>query len=155
MMKSRFCRRIQSTIVFSSLLILSACASTKTGDSVVTAPPAPEDTSRTTIAKGKFIQPPEIQQSEITTTGKSGSSNSQAAPDSSQPPANNHARISKKEASVNIRNAPSAKSRSVAVLKAGQAVDVLEHKDGWARITWQKGSVVKQGWMNKAYLEEN
>jgi uncharacterized protein YgiM (DUF1202 family) len=155
MMKSRFCRKIQSTILFSSLLMLSACASTKTADSVTTAPPVPEETTRTTIAKGKFIQPPEIQQSEIPTTGKSGSSTSQAAPDSTQSTANNHARISRKEASVNIRNAPSAKSRSVAVLKAGQAVDVLEHKDGWAKITWQKGTVVKQGWMNKAYLEEN
>jgi len=157
-MTTRFGSRFRSTILIGSVLTLSACASVNSGDSVksgATIPGKADDTTRTTIQKGKFENPPDIQLSSMNKAAHSGTMASEAAPDTAHPAKASTSRINQKEASVNVRSSPSAKSRSIAVLKAGQAIEILETRDNWIKITWQKGNSTKQGWMNKAFVEGN
>jgi len=156
-MTTRFGSKLQSTILFGTVLLISACASFNSADSgkseATTARKA-DDTTRTTIQKGKFENPPEMQMSRMRTANETAKSTSQSAQDTSNTTRANTARINQKEASVNVRSAPSAKSRSIAVLKAGQTIEVLDTRDNWVKITWQKGNSAKQGWMNKAFVED-
>jgi uncharacterized protein YgiM (DUF1202 family) len=157
-MPTRFGRKIESTILIGSILTLSACASVNTSDSgkkEATIAKKADDTTRTTIQKGKFENPPEMQLSGMNKTDEYANTSSETATYSAHTSKANATRINHKESSVNARSAPSAKSRSIAVLKAGQAIEVLETKDNWVKITWQKGNSAKQGWMNKAFVEGN
>jgi uncharacterized protein YgiM (DUF1202 family) len=157
-MTPRFGNTFQSTILFGTVLLLSACASVNTADSgkseAIVAKKA-DDTTRTTIQKGKFENPPEMQMNSVNNAPDSANTPSETAPYSSHISKAGTTRINRKEASVNVRSTPSAKSRSIAVLKAGQAIEVLETRDNWVKITWQKGNSAKQGWMNKAFVEGN
>jgi uncharacterized protein YgiM (DUF1202 family) len=146
------------TILIGLFLTLSACASVNTSDpgkKETTKAEKADDTTRTTIQKGKFENPPEMQMNSVNNTPDSANTPSETAPYSSHTSKSGTTRINQKEASVNVRSTPSAKSRSVAVLKAGQAIEVLETRDNWVKITWQKGNSAKQGWMNKAFVEVN
>jgi uncharacterized protein YgiM (DUF1202 family) len=155
-MASRFGSKIQLAILIGIVLVMSACASVKTGDSGNSAAVVSnktDDTTRTTIVKGKFENPPEIQQSSPKKVSESDKYVSDSSPNSSRSTKANATRISQKEALVNVRSTPSTKSKSVAVLKAGQPIEVLETRDSWAKITWQQGDAVKMGWTKKAFVE--
>jgi uncharacterized protein YgiM (DUF1202 family) len=158
MMTTRFGSTFQSTILFSTVLLLSACASintTDSGNSGSTVVNKADETTRTTIQKGKFENPPEMQMTSVNNTTEHAITPSETSPYSAHTTKTGTARINQKETSVNVRSTPSAKSRSVAVLKAGQAIEVLETRDNWVKISWQKGNSTKQGWMNKAFVESN
>ena len=156
-MTTRFACKLQSTILFGTVLFISACASFNSADSGKSDPTIARqanDTTSTTIQKGKFENPPEMQMSHMRTANETAKSASASAPDTSHTTEVNTARINQKEASVNVRSAPSAKSRSITILKAGQDIEVLDTKDNWIKITWQKGNSAKQGWINKAFVED-
>ena len=140
-------RRIQSTLLIGSALMLAACASTKTGDAGKAVEPVAGDTTRIIIPKGKFETPPEIQPASIKKASEAATSFADTAQAS--------ARINQKEAFVNVRSAPSPKSKSIAVLKAEQPVEILESKDSWVKIAWQSGNARKLGWVKKVFVEGN
>lgn len=157
-MTTRFGNKMQATLLVASVLMVSACASIKAGDSNksgATVADKADEATRTTIAKGKFETPPEIQLSSVKKSAESANSYSEAVPDTAHPSQLSSSRINQKEASVNVRSTPSAKSRSIAVLTAGQPIEVMETRDSWVRITWLKGDTVKQGWLKKAFVEGN
>jgi len=149
-MITRFNSKIQSTILIGSVLMISACASFKTGEAIAD---KADGTTRTTIGKGTFETPPEIQQSSIKKGIGQNSTTSKAASDTPQASTATVTRINQKEPYVNIRSAPSSKSRSLAVLKGGHSLEVLETRDSWVKISWQKGDAVKQGWLKKRFVE--
>jgi uncharacterized protein YgiM (DUF1202 family) len=158
MVTGRFGRRIQSTVLIGTVLIVSACASFNNNDSATTAGTITNNTdgtTSTTIKKGRFENPPEIQLSSMKKGNGPGDTDSQFSTDTITPAKSNIFRVSLKEKLVNVRTAPSVKSRSIAVLKGGHPVEVLETKGSWVKIQWQKGNTFKQGWMNKAFVEGN
>jgi len=62
-------------------------------------------------------------------------------------------RINPNEPFVNVRTAPSIKSRNIAVIMGGQAFEILETTDAWLKIKWKQGNVEKQGWLKKRFVE--
>jgi uncharacterized protein YgiM (DUF1202 family) len=154
-MTIKLSRRIQMAASIASLLILGACATTAPHEPVKAVAQASEVSTQTTIAKGKFETPPEIHPASMTkmiaeeeTTGKS-------APEQDRSFGKSGTRINSKESQVNVRFAPSTKSAVLVVLKAGQAIQVLETKDSWVRISWMQGVTPRNGWIKKAFVEGN
>ena len=144
------------------MLMVSACASFKTADSTKTGETianTADDTTRSTIEKGKSVTPSDSagipQQSGAAKAGDPGNSATVAGRDTVQTSRVIMTRISPKEPYVNIRTEPSAKSRKIAVLKGGHSIEVLETRDSWVKVQWQKGNAVKQGWMKKSFVEAN
>lgn len=157
-MTTRIGSKIQTTMLLGSVLMISACASITTSDTNKSAEAVvgrTDEATHTTIQKGKFETPPEIQLSTVNKSAASGNSVSEAIPNATQTATASATRINHKEASVHVRHAPTAKSRSIAILKAGQPIEVLETRDSWVKITWQKGNAVKQGWLKKVFVEGN
>ena len=148
-MTTSFNSKIQSTILIGSLLMVSACASFNSGETIAS---KTDEAARIAIEKAKLETPPEPPAS-VTTVIEPVKTAPETAPDAAQAPKSAVARINQKEPLVNVRTAPSLKSRVVAVLKRGQSIEVLETKDSWVKITWHKGRAVKQGWLKKAFVE--
>jgi uncharacterized protein YgiM (DUF1202 family) len=138
--------------------MISACASFKDNNSpkiAGTIANNTDGTTSTTIQKGRFENPPEIQLSSNKKGNESGDTDSQTATDTIAPPKTYISRVSLKEKRVNVRTAPSVKSRSIAVLKGGHSVEILETQDSWVKIQWQQSNTFKRGWMKKAFVEGN
>lgn len=154
-MTARFSSIVHAARVLGSLLALSACATTTTVESVKPAEAVPSDTTRTTIAVGKFETPPEIHPASMNKMLATENSTAQKAQEPDNAFGKSGTRINSKEAQVNVRFAPSVKSASLAVLKAGQAIQVLETKDSWVRISWLQGVTPRNGWIKKAFVEGN
>lgn len=150
-------RTIQTAILIAATLLTSACAALQTGDSIKNAETIAsktEETTRTTIEKGAFENPPEIIQLSRKATAVEPLTNTpQSAADHVQVSKPALTRITPKEPYVNIRTAPSLKSRNVAILKGGHSIEILETQDSWVKVSWHKGNSVKQGWMKKAFAE--
>ncbi len=144
-----FNRKIQSITLLGSVLLISACATIQSGETVAN---RTDQASRVVLEKGKFETPPELPASAVKVAEPVNSAPAKV-PDTAQPaqPAATH--INQKEPLVNVRTSPSTKSRVAGVLKKGQSVEVLETKDNWVKISWQKGSAVKQGWLKRMFVE--
>lgn len=145
--------KIQMAAILVSVLMLGACAATNRAEPVKSADVIPTDTTRTTIAVGKFETPPEIHPVSMNKMLATENSTAQKAQEPDNAIAKSGTRINSKEAQVNVRFAPSAKSASLAVLKAGQAIQILETKDSWVRISWLHGVTPRNGWIKKAFVE--
>lgn len=151
--------RIQSTLLIGSVMMISACAATKSGDAIKTGETIVGKTEETTLAtSGKVALDAPIDKQpagakKVLEPGNTGSRTTPETPETTQAPKAAVTRIKPKEPYVNIRSEPSAKSRSIAVLKGGHSIEVLETKDSWVKITWQKGNAMKQGWMKKSFAE--
>lgn len=154
-MTARFSSIVHAACVFGSLLALSACATTNSVESAKPAEAIPSDTTRTTIAVGKFETPPEIHPASMTKMLAAEESSTKNTQEQDKAFGKSGTRINSKEAQVNVRFAPSAKSASLAVLKAGQAIQVLETKDSWVRISWLQGVTPRNGWIKKVFVEGN
>lgn len=141
-MTTSFNNKIQSTILLGSVLMISACASLDTGE-----------TTHTAIEKGALETPLETPPARAAQAIEPVKTASVAAPENSQPAKSAVTHINQKEPYVNVRTSPFVKSRVVGVLKRGQSIEVLETKDNWVKITWQKGRSVKQGWLKKMFVE--
>jgi uncharacterized protein YgiM (DUF1202 family) len=128
-MNSKLGKLFKSILFIGSMLMLAACATSnaggKTGATMETEKPD-SPAAQTTPAP-----PPEASKPVIPATTT---------------------KINPKEPFVNIRSAPSARSRILAVIKGGQLVEVLEVKNSWMKVTWRQGDVVKQGWLAKKFV---
>lgn len=149
-MTNRFNSRIQTTLLISSMLMVSACASFKSGETVAN---KADVASNVTLGKGKFETPPQIPQTNAAKVNETIKTAVETPPVTTPPSNPNNTRINSREPYVNTRTAPSARSRVVAVLKQGQEVEVLEKKHGWLKLKWQHGQSEKTGWMNKSFVE--
>lgn len=148
-MTTSFNNKIQSTLLLASVLMISACASLNTGETVAD---TTDQTARMAIEKGKIEtqpEPPAIAAQMI----EPADTASVRAPENAQSAKSAVTRINQKEPYVNVRTAPSIKSRIAGVLKRGQSIEVLETKDNWVKISWHKGRAVKQGWLKKMFVE--
>jgi uncharacterized protein YgiM (DUF1202 family) len=140
-------------ILIGSVMMVSACATTNTAETVANKTDEP---SRVVLEAGKFENPPALPQSAATPpVSEPAKSAGEKANEVSQAPATTISRINPKERFVNIRTAPSSKSKIVAVLKGGHSIEILETKDSWLKVKWVKGDVVKQGWMSKRFVDAN
>ena len=154
-MSSRFGSMIQSTLLVGSVLVLSACVTTNSAETAKPDVTLTDETTRTVIAAGKFETPPEIQSASMTKMVSAVDTASQPASVGERTPGTTGTRISDKETFVNVRSAPSTKSRVLAVLKAGQKIQIQETRDSWIKISWQQGDANKQGWLKKIFVEGN
>lgn len=148
-MTSGFNRKIQATILIGSILMVAACASTKTGETIAN---QTDQAARIALEKGKLETLPEPTAGAAKVVEPVNTAPVTAL-DGSQATKSAVARINQKEPLVNVRTAPTARSRVVAVLKKGQEVEVLENKYGWLKIKWKHGATLKHGWMNKSFVE--
>jgi uncharacterized protein YgiM (DUF1202 family) len=150
-MTTRIGSIIRSLLLIGSVLIVSACASTTPREVVAN---KTDETARVVIEKGKFDTPPALPQpaaprpmmEPVKTASQTAQVTAQVSPA-------NIARIHPKERSVNIRTSPSVKSRIVAKLKGGHSIEVLETRDNWLKVKWQKGAAVRQGWLKRRFVE--
>uniref|UniRef100_A0A831UBC1 SH3 domain-containing protein n=1 Tax=Geobacter metallireducens TaxID=28232 RepID=A0A831UBC1_GEOME len=62
-------------------------------------------------------------------------------------------RITPRRKYVNVRPAPSAANRPVAVLMGGKKVEVLDRKEEWVKIRWTRGKKVLEGWVAEKFVE--
>lgn len=148
-MASKLGRRIQTILFIGSVLIVSACATTNSKETIIN---KTDETARVTIEKGKFETPPPLTQPATPQPViEPGKTVSQTEKDAAQ--AAKATRINPNEPFVNVRSAPSIKSRNIAVLKGGYDIEVLEVKDVWVKIKWMKGNAAKQGWLKKRLVE--
>ncbi len=154
-MTARFSSIVHTVLVFGALLALSACATTNTAEPAKPAETIPSDTTRTKIAVGKFETPPEIHPASMNKMLAAEESTAKKTQEPDNAFGKFGTRINSKEAQVNIRFAPSAKSAVLAVLKAGQAIQILETKDSWVRISWMHGITPRNGWIKKTFVEGN
>lgn len=147
-MTNSFNSKIKSTILLASVLMISACASFNTGETIAG---KTDQATSVAIEKGKreTLEPPATAAQAIEPVNTA----SVTAPDNSESAKPAVTRINQKEPYVNVRTSPSVKSRIVGVLKRGQSIEVLETKDNWVKITWNKGRTVKQGWLKKMFVE--
>ena len=153
-MPVRFRSRIQVMILIGSGLMVAACATVKTNETNTN---ITHDTTRLTIEKGKLETPPamtaEPQPVAPTKASEPVKTASDTAPDVTRTARITVTRIKQEETFVNVRTAPSVRSRNFAVIKGGQTVEVLITMDRWLKIKWQKGDAVMQGWINKKFVE--
>lgn len=136
-----------------ALTVLSACATPQAVQPVNQPQPAavPTAETRTVIAAGAYENPPDIppaSMSRMLASDERTSASSNAFGSSGS-------RVSGKEAHVNVRSAPSAKSAVITSLPAGKEIRVLETRDAWVRITWMDGVTPRNGWMKKTFIESN
>ncbi|MBC7777159.1 MAG: SH3 domain-containing protein [Phycisphaerae bacterium] len=126
-------------LLISSLAWISACASVKTGDTTASRPE----------------EPPRVlaEEPEPASGAKGPLSERQVSVEAAKSPKPPRTRISPKERYVNIRSAPSTDSKTIAVFKGGHSLDILQIKDNWVKIQWNKGGMVKQGWLKKRFAE--
>lgn len=142
-------RNIRLMLLIGSVLMMSACTKVNTADTVAA---KTDETARATMDKGK---------SDSSQTGATPAATEQvnsadkAATVNTDLPKTVTSRITPKEPFVNVRKAPSLKSRPRAVLAGGQHVEILEEKNDWVKIKWQKGNAVKQGWLKKRFVESS
>jgi hypothetical protein len=170
-MSTIFSNRIQSTILVVTLIFTaftSICnANTNSLDDVTSitipkgtfvTPKEINDTTRITIAKGKFVNPAEmigvLQPIGATKMVESEEISPLTALDSLKVFKSDDTRINTKDSSyISVKSAPSENSRTIALVKSGQAVKVLKAKDSWMKITWQIDNTLNQGWLKKTYVE--
>jgi len=149
-MTIRFGGKIQSTIFLGSVLTMSACASNNSGASITN---KTGETPRAAVEQGRPGTPAESPSPGAKRGSEPGKASAKADPDTAQAARGNATRINPKEPYVNIRSAPSLQSRTVAVLKGGHSLEVLEIRDTWMMVKWLKGDLVKQGWLKKRFVE--
>lgn len=149
-MTTKLNRRILPVLLISSMLMISACASTKSGAAIAQ---KTDEASSVTLKEGEFQTPPVIQQSGTPMVNETVKTTVDAPAEATKPANPNSTRINSRAPLVNARTAPTARSRVVAVLKKGQEVEVLEKKHGWLKIKWHHGATVKHGWINKSFVE--
>ena len=148
-MTIRFSSKIQSALLIGSVLMVSACATNNAGNTIASKPVD----SPTVPQKAKVAPPPEQPKPSAKKVTEPVKTVSLAPVVPAKVTKAAGIRISPKEKLVNIRSMASVKSRKVAVLEGGHPIEVLEKKDSWLKIKWQKGDVVKQGWLKKAFVE--
>jgi uncharacterized protein YgiM (DUF1202 family) len=138
-MATRISSGMYATIIIGSALMASTCASVTSGHASTA---NSDDTTRITIAKGKFVNPAEmigvLQPISASSMNETDAAITQIIPDAIQVP---------------VMSAPSVKSRTVAELKNGQAIKVLKRTDSWLKITWQTDNTLNQGWLDKTFVE--
>jgi len=145
-----FSSRVKSVIVISAVLMAAICASISAGEANTG---TADDTTRITIAIGKFVSPSEmigvLPSFSETKMAADDNSMSQSARDRDQADreSGTHGAV------VNVMSAPSSTSRTVAELRHGQPVKVLKAKDSWLKITWQTDDTLSQGWLEKTFVE--
>jgi uncharacterized protein YgiM (DUF1202 family) len=150
-MTTRFSSKIQSVILIGSVLMVSACATNNTGETIAN---KTDDSAHAIPEKAKVAPPPEPQRPSAKKVIEPVKTVSAQAPVVAAPAAKaTIAKITPKEQFVNIRGKASVKSRKIAVLNGGHSIEILEEKDGWLKIKWQKGDAVKQGWLKKRFVE--
>ncbi|HEY8394621.1 MAG TPA: SH3 domain-containing protein [Thermaerobacter sp.] len=54
---------------------------------------------------------------------------------------------------LNVRAEPTTDSTRVGTLAEGSTVQVLEERDGWARVRYQAGGKTYEGWVDARYLK--
>lgn len=145
-MITSFNNKIQSTILLGSVLMMSACASFNTGETIAD---KTDQATSVAIEKGKLETPLKSPVSAAIEPVNTASVTLENAP-SAKPAVT---RINQKEPYINVRTASSVKSRIVGVLKRGQSIEVVETKDNWVKISWNKGRAMKQGWLKKMFVE--
>lgn len=149
-MTTSFNNKIQSTILLGSVLMISACASFNTDETVAE---TTDQATRIAIEKGKLETPLESPPASAAKTIEPVNTATVTAPENAQPAKTRAAHINQKEPYVNVRTSPFVKSRVAGVLKRGQSIEVLETKENWVKISWHKGRAVKQGWLKKMFVE--
>ena len=149
-MDTRLISRIQSLILIGCTVVISACATANTSETVVA---KTDDSPRSAPEKGNVEPSPALPQSATPLVVTGPVKIVVEATEMAQPAKTITTRINPKEPFVNVRNAPSIKSRNIAVIMGGQTIEILEAKDVWVKIIWKKGEVVKQGWLKKRFVE--
>jgi len=140
----RFSSRVKSAIVFGSVLMSAACAFISTAEANTG---NTGDTTRVTIAIGKFVNPSEM--IGVLPSFSDNNTAEQRAQDRDQA----DRKTVSNEALVNVMSAPSLNSRTVAELRNGQAIKVLKAKNSWLKITWQTDNTLSQGWLEKSFVD--
>jgi len=141
-----------SALFIGSVLMISACANVKTTETVAA---KTDETARVAIEKAGVETHPALQQPDSPIATEPVKSADEAITGTAQPPKAITSRIKSKEPFVNVRTAPSLKSRRLAVLVGGQQVEILDKKNVWVKVKWLKGNVVKQGWLKKRFVESS
>ncbi len=146
-------RNIRLMLLIGSVLMMSACTKVNTAETIAA---KTDETARATMDKGKSDTSHSLQQAGAPPAAtEQVNSADKAATVNTDLPKTVTSRITPKEPFVNVRKAPSLKSRPRAVLTGGQHVEILEEKNDWVKIKWQKGNAVKQGWLKKRFVESS
>jgi hypothetical protein len=146
----RFSSRVKSAAVIGSVLLSATGAFISSGEANTG---STDDTTRVTIAMGKFVSP-----SEMIGVLTSFSETKMAAVDSTELRIAQDSDLADtatgmSDAFVTVMSAPSEQSRTIAELRHGQAIKVLKAKDSWLKITWQTDNTLSQGWLEKSFVD--
>ena len=160
-MPSTFSCTTKSLIIVGSALLLAACGAGTTIKPGETVAKNANEASRISLDKIPMeTKPASPQSGSAQTIKESGNTITDAATKTSHPSDNVPTTsaiitsIKANERLVNIRTAPSVKSRVIATLKGGHSIEIIETKENWVKVQWRKGKSLKQGWMSKQFAEQ-
>ena len=155
-MTTRCNSSFQAALLIGSVLMVAACSTGTTTDAIKNgesiAANQADSSARAAIEKGKPETPPELHPTGSLAATEPNTTAPPAAAETTQAPRASATRINHKERYVNVRSAPSAKSRVLAVLRDGHSVEVVETRDGWVKIAWHRGKAVHHGWMKNVFV---
>lgn len=153
-MKTKLYGNIKLLSVLILLFSVTACATVKPEEAVnqKAGELTQEANSKATSESGELIRTstsrteavrPDVQNSSATQVSTATTSSQQ----------NITARIVKNEKRVKIKSAASNKSRTIARLRGGKHIEILEGKGSWLKIRWQDKEKFKEGWSRKQYVD--
>jgi hypothetical protein len=139
-MKISFSSKIQSKILVGSVLMAALCLSAKSGEA---SSKVSDDTTRITIAKGKFVNPSEMTGvlqpfSKTTVVEEAITAPQQSAPNASHPSRTAGTRINSKRSIISSKSAPKVHNPTGAKHKTDQPIKVPDTKENWMKVTWYK-----------------
>lgn len=101
-----------------------------------------QEESRTVIGKGEFELPSDLV----------GLPQLLKAPDESPQSATSDRMA---EPVALVMSTPTGNGKTIARLKNGQRVQILQSKNNWLKIRWKSTDLHHQGWLKKAFVEGN
>lgn len=141
-MKTRLFRNISSALLVSSVILVSACATTS--EEMVSDKAGEinsEGSRRAKIEAESTKSGEENTTATVVNTDKAGSRQKITA------------KILQKMKRVKISSVASNRGRCVGHVKGGTQIEVLEEKGRWLKIRWETGDQTKNGWLKKQYVD--
>jgi len=153
-MEIGFYRNIGLAALACSVLMISACATIKPEEAVnAKAGEVTQETSRKATTETGRVIGTTTNRTETVKPGEQNVTATQVSNGKTDSQQNITAKIIKTEKSVQIKSAASNKSRTVARIKGGKLIEILEEKGNWLKIRWQEKDKTREGWSRKEYVE--
>lgn len=153
-MEIGFYRKIVLVVLASSVLMMSACATVKPDEAVSGKTGVmTQDASRNVAAETDVKLAKAADQTDTVNAAEQAKAVTQVSTDKADGQQNITAKISQKEKRAKIKSAASNKSRTIARLQGGKRIEILDEKGNWLKIRWQEKDKVREGWVNKQYID--